>query len=518
MFLPQVVKSARVMKQAVAYLIPYIEAGQSEPTSNGKVLLATVKGDVHDIGKNIVGVVLGCNGYDVIDLGVMVPANKILETARAEDVDVIGLSGLITPSLEEMRHVAREMEREGFELPLLIGGATTSKIHTAVKIAPEYQRGPTIHVVDASRAVGVTSTLLNEQTATTLAAEIQQEYESIREGHAGRRSRRPLASLQQARENRFQTDWSRVKPATPQSPGLHVFDSYELCEIRNYIDWSPFFHSWELKGRYPQILEDSTVGEAARSLFRDAQQLLDWIVEEELLTARAVVGLYPANSVGDDVVVQRCGGNGQHDEVTVHFLRQQMEKPPGRPNYCLADFVAPQESGVQDYMGFFAVTAGIGLEKIVTRFEEQHDDYNAILAKALADRLAEAFAELMHAKVRRELWGYAPDEALDNEALIDEAYCGIRPAPGYPACPDHTEKQTLFCVIEATENAGIRLTDSCAMQPAAAVSGYYLAHPEARYFGVGRVGRDQVEDYARRKGMDVKTVERWLAPVLGYDS
>ena len=517
MFLPQVVKSARVMKQAVAYLIPYIEAGETEPTSNGKILLATVKGDVHDIGKNIVGVVLGCNGYDVIDLGVMVPANKILETARAEGVDIIGLSGLITPSLEEMRHVAREMEREGFDIPLLIGGATTSKIHTAVKIAPEYKRGPTIHVVDASRAVGVASTLLNEQTAGAFAVEVQQEYESIREGHAGRRAQRPLASLQQARDNRFQTDWSQVTPAVPQSLGLHIFDNYELCEIRSYIDWTPFFHSWELKGRYPQILEDDTVGEAARALFRDAQELLDWIVEERLLTARAVVGLYPAYSVGDDVVVQHCNGNGQHGEVTVHFLRQQMERPPGRPNYSLADFIAPRESGVQDYMGFFAVTSGIGLEQIVRRFKEQHDDYNAILTKALADRLAEAFAELMHARVRRELWGYAPDEALDNEALIDEAYRGIRPAPGYPACPDHTEKQTLFCVIEATQNAGIQLTDSCAMQPASSVSGYYLAHPEARYFGVGRVGRDQVEDYARRKGMDVKTVERWLAPVLGYE-
>lgn len=511
MFLPQVVKSARVMKQAVAYLIPYIEAGQTEPTSNGRVLLATVKGDVHDIGKNIVGVVLGCNGYDVIDLGVMVPAGKILETASAEGVDIIGLSGLITPSLEEMRYVARELTRQNFKLPLLIGGATTSKIHTAVKVDPEYDAGPVVHVVDASRAVGVVSRLLGQETRAPFAAEIAGEYERLRQGHAGRRSRRTLVPLAAAQANRFRPDWDRYRPPAPSFTGLRTFDSYDLEEIRSYIDWTPFFGSWELSGKYPHILEDQEVGEAASALFHDAQQLLDRIIARESLVARGVLGFYPAYSCGDDVIVQ----NGQ--ELPIHFLRQQMERPPGRPNLCLADYVAPRESGLEDYLGFFAVTAGIGLEKIVAHFEDAHDDYNAILAKALADRLAEAFAELLHRRVRREFWGYAAGEDLDNDALIAEEYRGIRPAPGYPACPDHTEKDTLFRILQAPERVGIVLTESCAMQPAASVSGYYFSHPGARYFGIGRIARDQVAAYARRKGLDLPTAERWLAPVLGYD-
>ncbi len=519
MFLPQVVKSARVMKQAVAHLIPFIEAETEEVASAGKILLATVKGDVHDIGKNIVGVVLGCNGYEVIDLGVMVPAAVILETARQEKADIIGLSGLITPSLEEMRHVAREMQHQGFDVPLLIGGATTSKVHTAVKIAPEYTTGPVMHVVDASRAVGVASSLLSERDRGGFASSVAEEYERLRTAHASRSQRRNLAALPDARANRLQTDWQRYTPPAPSFQGLCTLDNYDLAELREYIDWSPFFHAWELAGKFPAILDDATVGEAARHLFDDAQQLLERIIGEGWLRAAAVIGFFPAASSGDDVLVfaEESGPDGS-PLATVHFLRQQMERLPGRPNLCLADYIAPRDSGVADYLGFFAVTAGLGLPQLVQRFEEVNDDYSAILAKALADRLAEAFAERMHQRVRREFWGYAPDEALDNAALIAEAYRGIRPAPGYPACPDHTEKGTLFCLLEAPERAGITLTSSYAMQPAASVSGYYFSHPEARYFGVGRIDRDQVQDYARRKGMDLATAERWLAPLLAYDA
>ncbi|RMG96229.1 MAG: methionine synthase [Chloroflexi bacterium] len=519
MFLPQVVKSARVMKQAVAHLIPYLEAEKIERglqnQSHGKILLATVKGDVHDIGKNIVGVVLQCNGYEVIDLGVMVPAAKILETALTEKVDVIGLSGLITPSLEEMRHVAREMEREGFTIPLLIGGATTSKIHTAVKIAPEYS-GPVIHVTDASRAVGIVSALLSETQKDALLADVRAEYEAIRQQHAGRRARSRLASLSEARRNHFRTNWHSYRPPVPTLPGLHTFDAYDLNILRQYIDWTPFFQAWELSGKFPHILQDATVGETATRLYQDAQTMLDDIIRENWLTARGVIGLFPANSVGDDVEIY--ADEARQSVITaVHFLRQQMQKPPGRPNYCLADYIAPKETGIPDYLGLFVVTAGIGLPEKVAEFEDNHDDYHAILLKALADRLAEAFAEHLHERVRREFWGYAPDETLTNEELIAESYRGIRPAPGYPACPDHTEKQLIFHLLHASAHTGVSLTESFAMWPAASVSGYYFAHPEARYFGVGRIGRDQVADYAQRKGMSVAEVERWLASNLAYE-
>jgi 5-methyltetrahydrofolate--homocysteine methyltransferase len=532
MFLPQVVKSARVMKQAVAYLVPYIEAEKAESGDMrpaGKILLATVKGDVHDIGKNIVGVVLGCNNYEVIDMGVMTPAQKILETAKREKVDIIGLSGLITPSLEEMRHVAREMEREGFDIPLLIGGATTSKVHTAVKIAPGYTRGPVVHVVDASRAVGVASQLLSDEQREGFAAAVADEYAAIRVSREGHTGRKDLATLAEARGNRLKLDWSNYTPPAPNRPGLTVFDDIDLNELRETIDWTPFFAAWELHGKFPHILEDPVVGESARHLYDDAQEMLDCIVREKWLTARAVVGLFPAVSEGDDIVVfdpttdhrpqttaQDVVRRPSSVVTTIHCLRQQMQRPPGRPNLSLADYIAPADSGLTDYVGMFAVTAGIGLDEVVHRYEAVHDDYNAILAKALADRLAEALAEYMHRCVRRELWGYAPDEALDNNALIAEAYRGIRPAPGYPACPDHTEKGELFRTLDATEAIGLHLTENYAMVPTAAVSGYYFAHPEARYYGIGRIDRDQVADYAARKGMSIETVERWLASQLGY--
>ena len=536
MFLPQVVKSARVMKQAVAYLFPFIEAekavsGDHRPA--GKILLATVKGDVHDIGKNIVGVVLGCNNYEVIDLGVMAPAQKILETARREKVDIVGLSGLITPSLEEMRHVAREMEREGFDIPLMIGGATTSKVHTAVKIAPGYTRGPVVHVVDASRAVGVASKLLSDEQHDDFAAEIAAEYAHLREIRAGHGGQKPLAAVAEARANRLRPDWANYTPPVPNRLGITVFDDIDLNEIRQTIDWTPFFTAWELHGKFPRILDDPVVGESATALYADAQAMLDRIVQEKWLTARAVVGLFPAVNVGDDILVfDPAGGKGRKGEgeqgrlttdllntdllTTVHCLRQQMQRPPGRPNLSMADYVAPADSGLIDYMGMFAVTAGVGLDEVVARYEADHDDYNVILAKALADRLAESLAEYMHRCVRRELWGYAPDEDLDNEALIAEGYRGIRPAPGYPACPDHTEKGELFRTLGVTAAIGLHLTESYAMVPTAAVSGYYFAHPESRYYGIGRIGRDQVEDYAARKGMDIETMERWLASQLGY--
>ena len=523
MFLPQVVKSARVMKRAVAHLIPYIEAeketlgakGEGQPRSNGKVLLATVKGDVHDIGKNIVGVVLQCNNYEVIDLGVMVPSARILETARREQVDIIGLSGLITPSLEEMSFVASELEREGFTLPLLIGGATTSRAHTAVKIEPKY-RGPTVHVIDASRAVGVASNLRSDDLRPKFVANVKAEYQDVRTQRSDRKAEQRRQTIADARRNGLSLDWAAVPPPEPCFLGARPLRNYPLEELVPYIDWTPFFQTWELAGHYPAILEDPTVGPAARTLFQDAGALLQRIVDERLLQAHAVFGFYPANSVGDDIELYTNETREQRAAV-VHTLRQQMIKPPGRPNLALADFVAPRDSGVADYIGAFAVTAGVGIEQLVTRYEAEHDDYSAILTKALADRLAEAFAELLHRRVRTEFWGYARGESLDSEGLIKERYQGIRPAPGYPACPDHTEKRTLFDLLSVEKHAGITLTESFAMFPTASVSGYYFWRPEAQYFGVGKIERDQVEDYARRKSLDIASVERWLAPNLNYD-
>jgi 5-methyltetrahydrofolate--homocysteine methyltransferase len=520
MFLPQVVKSARVMKKAVAYLVPFIEreraAGGEAPRSNGTIVLATVKGDVHDIGKNIVGVVLRCNGYEVVDLGVMVPAATILETARKVKADAIGLSGLITPSLDEMVHAAKEMEREGFAIPLLIGGATTSRVHTAVRIEPVYH-GPTVHVLDASRGVGVVSNLLSRERREPFVAGVREEYEKLRTEHAGRRADTRLVPLPEARRNRLALPWTGYCPPQPAVEGVQLLDDYPLDELVATVDWTPFFAAWELKGRYPGIFDDPAAGGEARKLFDDAQRLLSRLVAERRLRARAVFGLFPANSVGDDDV-EVYADRGRRSVLTVlHHLRQQMERPPGRPNLCLADYVAPRDSGLPDWIGAFAVSTGFGVDEVCAEFERQHDDYSAILTKALADRLAEALAERLHQRVRREFWGYAPDEQLDNDALIAERYRGIRPAPGYPACPDHTEKASLFALLDATRRTGITLTESFAMWPAAAVSGWYFSHAEARYFGLGKIGRDQVADYARRKGVDLKAMERWLSPVLGYD-
>jgi 5-methyltetrahydrofolate--homocysteine methyltransferase len=517
MFLPQVVKSARVMKKAVAHLVPYIEAERdtSAAKTNGKVLLATVKGDVHDIGKNIVGVVLQCNNYEVIDLGVMVPCARILETARAERVDLVGLSGLITPSLEEMTFVAGELEREGFALPLLIGGATTSRVHTAVKIAPSYH-GATVHVLDASRAVGVASALMSDTQRDGFVAGVRKEYADLREQRAQRQPAEERLPIADARRNRLAIDWKDTRAAEPCRLGLTVLEDYPLSELVARIDWTPFFQTWELAGHYPAILDDPRVGQAATNLFRDAEALLDRIVREHLLRASGVFGIWPADSEGDDITLYHDPAR-QRPIATIHTLRQQMRKPPGRANLALADFVAPKASGEPDYVGAFAVTAGHGLDALVAEFEQAHDDYNAILSKALADRLAEAFAERLHERVRTEFWGYARDERLDNEALIKERYQGIRPAPGYPACPDHTEKRALFDLLKAESNAGITLTESFAMLPGASVSGYYFWRPETQYFGVGKIGRDQVEDYARRKGLDLAAMERWLAPNLHYE-
>jgi 5-methyltetrahydrofolate--homocysteine methyltransferase len=519
MFLPQVVKSARVMKQAVAYLLPFIEAekeaGGGTMGAKGKILMATVKGDVHDIGKNIVGVVLQCNNYDVIDLGVMVPYSRILEVARDERVDIIGLSGLITPSLEEMSMVASEMQREGLSLPLLIGGATTSKVHTAVKIAPNY-KGPCIHVLDASRAVGVVGSLLSETQHDGYVRGIAEEYEGVRVARAAGGERSNRLPIAEARAKRAKPDWSKVAPK-PSFLGLRTLDNYPLDELVERIDWTPFFRTWELAGTYPAILQDKVVGEAARNLFADAKEMLQKIVSEKWLTARAVLGFFPANATNsDDVEIYADEGRKAVVE-TLHFLRQQQEKRDGRANDCLADFIAPKDSGAADYIGAFAVTAGHDIEKALAQFERANDDYNAILLKALADRLAEAFAERLHERVRREFWGYVPDEALSNEDLVRERYQGIRPAPGYPACPDHTEKATLFRLLEAEARAGIRLTEGYAMLPASSVSGFYFAHPESHYFGVGRIGKDQVEDYARRQGINLEAAERALAPNLAYD-
>lgn len=520
MFLPQVVKSARVMKQAVAVLLPYMEEekrlnGGDQRKSAGKVLMATVKGDVHDIGKNIVGVVLACNNYEIIDLGVMVPTTKILETAVAEKVDVIGLSGLITPSLDEMVHVASEMERMGLDLPLLIGGATTSRVHTAVKIHPRYEKGQAIYVTDASRAVGVVSALLSEDQKPAYIDGIRAEYAKVADAHARNEREKQRLPLSRARENAQKVDWTGYRPVKPQFIGTKTFEGYDLEELSRYIDWTPFFQTWELKGRFPAILEDEKQGEAARHLYADAQAMLKKIIEEKWFRPRAVIGFWPANAVGDDIRLFTDESRTSELE-TFYTLRQQLSKRDGRPNVALSDFVAPKDSGIADYVGGFVVTAGIEEVAIAERFERANDDYSSILVKALADRFAEAFAERMHERVRKEFWGYAPDERFSSEDLVGEAYAGIRPAPGYPAQPDHTEKDTLFRLLDATNQTGVVLTESYAMWPGSSVSGLYIGHPESYYFGVAKVERDQVEDYARRKGMAVKDIERWLGPVLNY--
>jgi 5-methyltetrahydrofolate--homocysteine methyltransferase len=513
MFLPQVVKSARVMKKAVAYLLPFMEAekkASGKSQAQGRILMATVKGDVHDIGKNIVGVVLGCNNYEVIDLGVMVPCEKILSTAREKKVDMIGLSGLITPSLDEMAHVAKEMQREGFDLPLLIGGATTSKAHTAVKIAPGYQQ-PVVHVLDASRAVGVVGSLINPDLKTPFVSKVKEEQETLRQRHFGQADAKPLLSIEEARKRRTRIEWKANDIPKPSFTGIRVLEDFSLEELIKFIDWSPFFHAWELRGRYPAILEDSK----ARELFDDAQRLLQEIASKKLIRARGVYGFFPANSVGDDI--ELYADDSRRDVLTVfHTLRQQMDKPEGQFNHALADFIAPKASGLPDYLGAFAVSAGFGVDELCKHFEADHDDYNSIMTKALADRLAEAFAESLHKRVREE-WGYGKAENLTNEDLIREKYRGIRPAAGYPACPDHTEKRILWSLLDVEKKTGITLTESCAMYPASSVSGLYFAHPEAKYFGVGKIARDQILDYHRRKQMTLPETERWLSPYLNYE-
>ncbi|MCW9024314.1 MAG: B12-binding domain-containing protein, partial [Gammaproteobacteria bacterium] len=526
MFLPQVVKSARVMKKAVAHLIPFIEAEKSDGArSNGKILMATVKGDVHDIGKNIVGVVLQCNNFEVFDIGVMVPANQIIDAAKEHDVDIIGLSGLITPSLDEMVHMAKEMERLGFDIPLMIGGATTSKAHTAVKIEQHYH-GATVWVKDASRAVGVAQNLISEDNKDDFVSKLRAEYEQVRQNHAGRRAKTDWLDLEQARDNKIKINWDSYTPPVPAIKGLQVFDDMPLEYLVPYIDWTPFFHTWELKGSYPKIFNDKDKGVEAKKLYADAQAMLKQIVDERWLKARAVVGMFPANSIEDDIEVY---ANDDRKEVTMtlHHLRQQTQRAPGKPNYCLSDFVAPKESLKTDYIGGFVVTTGIGIDEHVARFEAEHDDYSAIMLKALADRLAEAFAEHMHDRMRHINWGFeskdwSPDSGLknrmfDNKNLIKENYQGIRPAPGYPACPDHTEKPLLWQLLDAENNTGVKLTESHAMWPASSVSGWYFSHPDARYFALGKINRDQVAEYAKRKGLSMAEAERWLAPNLGYE-
>ncbi len=516
MFLPQVVKSARVMKKAVAYLTPFIEEEKQAGTDNtkGKILLATVKGDVHDIGKNIVGVVLACNNYEIIDLGVMVPANKILERAREEQADIIGLSGLITPSLDEMVAVAEAMEREGFTIPLIIGGATTSKLHTALKIEPKYS-GPVVHVLDASRSVSVAGKLLakDENARSNFVLEVRADYEQVRQQRAGRKRRKEYLAIEDARRNKLAIDWSTYQPPRPKQPGVQTFANYSLEEISDFIDWTPFFSSWQLAGKFPAILQDEVVGAEAQKLYNDARSMLRRIIDEQWLEARAVIGMFPANADDADNIELYTDEDRKELRIRLQFLRQQIKKAKGQPNLSLTDFVAPKDSGVPDYLGGFAVSVGFGIEDHLAAFEEQHDDYHAIMLKALADRLAEAFAELMHQRVRREWWGYAPNEALDYEALIAETYTGIRPAPGYPACPEHTEKRLLWQLLDVEAQTGISLTESCAMFPASSVSGFYFAHPESKYFTVRGVQQDQVEDYAKRKNMSVEEAERWLAPV-----
>ncbi|NOT84368.1 MAG: methionine synthase, partial [Methylococcaceae bacterium] len=514
MFLPQVVKSARVMKKAVAYLMPFMEDDKSaeDRQTNGKILMATVKGDVHDIGKNIVGVVLQCNNYEVVDLGVMVSCEKILQTARLENVDIIGLSGLITPSLDEMVHVAKEMQRQGFTIPLMIGGATTSRAHTAVKIEPHY-KGAVVYVTDASRGVGVASNLLSADLKDEFVKSIHEEYAEVRERHKGREAKTKQHTLEAARDNKFNA--GSHTPVQPSFLGLKVINDFSLATLAQYIDWTPFFQTWEMAGSYPKILDDVVVGVEARTLFNDANAMLQQIINENWLTARAVIGFFPANSDGDDVLVYTDESRSQTREV-LHHLRQQNMKAPGRPNYCLSDFIAPVGSGKADYIGGFAVTTGIGIEEKLQQFEQDHDDYSSIMLKALADRLAEAFAEYMHEVVRKDYWGYAADENHDSEQLINEAYQGIRPAPGYPACPDHTEKAKLFELLNVTANTSIELTESFAMYPASAVSGWYFSHPEAQYFNVGKIDQDQLSDYARRKGIAEEVAARWLAAHLHH--
>ena len=517
MFLPQVVKSARVMKKSVAYLTPYLEEEKRQTGNTGqvapKILLATVKGDVHDIGKNIVGVVLACNNYDVIDLGVMVPAEKILEAARREKVDVIGLSGLITPSLDEMVHFAKEMEREKMTLPLLIGGATTSRIHTAVKIDPVYS-GPVVHVLDASRSVPVASELINPKTRGDFQTKMKLEYTNMRKDHENRQQLKNYISLAEARKNKVKVDWDKFEPHKPTFLGKKFLIDFPLAEISKFIDWTPFFQTWMLAGRYPGILEDAVVGVEAKKLFADARVMLEKIISQKRLHANGVFAFYRANSNDkDDVILYQ----NEKEFRKLHFLRQQSKKAQNLPNFCLSDFIAPVSSGKQDYIGMFAVTAGVGIEKILEEFKAQHDDYSDIMVKALADRLAEAFAECLHAKVRREYWGYASSETLTNEQMIHEEYDGIRPAPGYPACPDHTEKQTIFELLDAEKEVGIKLTESFAMYPASSVSGYYFSNPESKYFGLGNIDKDQVIEYATRKEKSVEEMEKWLSPNLSYN-
>jgi 5-methyltetrahydrofolate--homocysteine methyltransferase len=511
MFLPQVVKSARVMKKAVAYLLPYLdeEKRRSGDTAknNGKILLATVKGDVHDIGKNIVGVVLACNNYEIVDMGVMVPADKILERAKAENADIIGLSGLITPSLDEMVHVAKEMERLGMKQPLLIGGATTSKLHTAVKVAPVFT-GNVVHVLDASKAVTVASSLLSKDESENFAANVKKEFAEMRELHANRKSDIEYLSLEDARKNKYQIDWSSEKITKPSFVGVKVFEDYDLNELVPYIDWSPFFSTWEMSGIYPRIFEHERYGSEAKKLFDDAQVLLKKIIAEKWITAKAVIGIFEANTTNETVEVQ----HDSTDKIGFTFMRQQTKKQPGQPNISLADFVAPSK----DYFGTFALTTGIGIEQWIEKFEQDHDDYNSILLKALADRLAEAFAERMHERVRKEFWAYAADETLSNDELIHEKYQGIRPAPGYAACPDHTLKPQIWQLMDAEKKTGIKLTESYAMYPTAAVSGFYFSSPAAKYFGVGKIQKDQVEALAKTKGLSVAEMERWLGPNLSY--
>lgn len=519
MFLPQVVKSARVMKKAVAYLLPYIEEEKALSgevhRSNGKILMATVKGDVHDIGKNIVGVVLQCNNFEVIDIGVMVPADKILKTAQEQNCDIIGLSGLITPSLDEMVHVAKEMQRLGMTTPLMIGGATTSKVHTAVKIAPSYTH-PVVYVPDASRAVGVAQSLISPDLKVAFAEKVKQEYETIRETRAGQKSQRKKLTLAEAREHKFKVNWQGYQPPKPQFLGVKVLDNYPLAKLRERIDWTPFFQAWELAGKYPKILKDEIVGVEARKVFDDAQKMLDQVIAENWLQAKAVLAFYPANGVNEDDIELYTDDSRQTRLTTLHHIRQQMSKD--KPNFCLTDFLAPKETQLADYLGAFALTAGIGIESHLARFEQAHDDYNSIMLKALADRLAEAFAEALHEQVRKEFWGYAPSETFSNEQLINEDYQGVRPAPGYPACPDHTEKGILWELLQPTERIGLSLTENFAMYPTAAVSGWYFSHPDSRYFGTGKIEKDQVTEYAARKGWTVAQAEKWLAPILAYEA
>ncbi|MBK9633435.1 MAG: methionine synthase [Bacteroidetes bacterium] len=513
MFLPQVVKSARVMKKAVAFLLPFIELEKATGASSkaGKILLATVKGDVHDIGKNIVGVVLGCNNYEIIDMGVMVPCDQILDRAIAENVDIIGLSGLITPSLDEMVYVAKEMERRKMNIPLLIGGATTSKIHTAVKIAPQFNQ-PVVHVLDASRSVPVASSLISDEKRDLFVEGIEKEYEEMRERHKNKAVTKDYLPYSEALKNKWHLPWSGYHPKTPSFLGTKVFDHFPLEKLRKYIDWTPFFSTWELHGKYPNILEDKVVGVEATKLFADANAMLDKIINENWLRAKGTIGFFPAASIGDDIEIK----NGQ-ESLTLHHIRQQNKKGQNLPNYCLSDFIAPKELGINDYIGAFAVTTGLGIEKWIEQFEKDHDDYSSIMVKSLADRLAEAFAECLHEMVRVELWGFAPSEGFTNDELIKEKYQGIRPAPGYPACPDHTEKTTLFHLLDDEAQTSILLTESMAMYPTAAVSGWYFSHPESKYFGIGKIGRDQLENYAKRKNMPVDVAERWLSPNLNYD-